>query len=144
MVFTLLRESTPTANVIDDWLIVTLPCVSQLCYTNYTTCTTKAIQELTFYLPPAINGLGGKTCIPVKRNSFKGSHELFYQLITFSANITVGFDEVGDVLVGITLAIKLVEFGRLIAIRNMKCIDPLCIRFCIQVTLVRPYQLSLD
>jgi len=145
MVFTLQRESTPIVNVIDDWLLVTLPCVSQLCYTNYMASAIEAIQEITLHLPPPINGLRGKVCIPVRCNYFEGSHELFYQSITFSASVAAGFDEIGDVLLGVTLFIELVEFGRLIAMGHAKSIIPLCIRLCIQVGLVRPSsQLSLD
>jgi len=88
----------------------------------------EAIQELTFYLPPSINGLGGNACILVKCNSIKGLHELFHQLITFSASVTTGFDEVSDVLLRIILPIELVEFGRLIAMRHTKRIHLLCIR----------------
>jgi len=115
-----------------------LPCVSQLCYANYTVCTIEAIQELDFHLPPAINGIRGKVCIPDKCNSFEGSHELFHQLITFTANVAAGFDEMGDVLLGVTLAIELVELGRLMAIGHVKSIYPLHIRLCIEVGLVRP------
>ena len=42
-----------------------------------------------------------------------------------------------DVLLRTTLAVKLVEFGRLIAMRHTQCIDPLCIRFLIQVSFIR-------
>ena len=126
------RDSMPPINIIDNWLVFPLPCVSQLCYADYATRVMEVIQELTFHLPPAVNGLRGKVCIPVKCNSFKGPYELFHQPISFSASITAGFDEVSDVL-----GIKLVEFGRLIAMRHTKCIDPLCIRFLIQESFMR-------
>jgi len=49
----------PTINVIDDWLVVSLPCVSQLCYPNCVARVIEVIQELTFHLLPTINGLRG-------------------------------------------------------------------------------------
>ena len=76
--------------MIDNWLVVPLSCISQLCYADYTAGATEAIQELTLYFPLTINGLRDYVCIPFKCNSFKGSHELFYQSVSFSASVTAG------------------------------------------------------
>jgi len=58
-VFTLQRESTPMTNVIEGWLVVPLFCASQLCYADHAARAIEVIQELTFHIPPAINGLKG-------------------------------------------------------------------------------------
>jgi len=58
------KESTPMVDVINDWLIVSFPCVSQLCYAKYAAGVVEAIQQFIFHLSLAINGLRAKVGIP--------------------------------------------------------------------------------
>jgi len=88
-----------------------LPGVSQLYYANYAAHAVEGIQEFIFHLPTTINGLRGKVDILVKCNSSKGLYKLFHQSICFSAYISISFNEVSDVLLGVTLTIKVVEIG---------------------------------
>jgi len=62
--------------LINNWLIVLLPCVSQLSCINYAAHAVESTQKFTFDLPPIINGLRGKVGIPIKCNSFIGPHEM--------------------------------------------------------------------
>ena len=118
-------------NVINDWLIILLLSVSQYYYVGHTAHVIKAIQELTFYLCPTINGFRSKVGIPIKCYIFKRSHKLFHEGVTFCASIVVSLDEVRNMLPGVPLAIKLFEFRWLTAMTYIKCVYPLCIQFLI-------------
>jgi len=78
MVFGLEGESSPTIYVINDWLIVPLPCISQFSYAGYAVYAIEAIQELILHLPSAINGCRSKVCIPIDCKALKRSHNLLY------------------------------------------------------------------
>jgi len=104
-----LEESVPTVYVIDHCLIVPLPGVSKFYYANYVAHVVEAIHEFTFYLSPTINGLRDKVDILVKCNVLNGSNKLFHQSVSFRASITACSNEVRDVLLGISLAIKLLK-----------------------------------
>ena len=76
------------------------------------------IQKLSFHLLPTINGLGLKISVPIKGIPLKGVEKLFHKVISFCANIVTSFDEVSNVLFGISLPVKLLKLRRLITYRH--------------------------
>ena len=77
-----------------------------------------AIQKLSFHLLLTVNGLGLKISVPIKGIPLKGADKLFHKEISFCASIVTSFDEVGNVLFGISLLVKLLKFRRLITYRH--------------------------
>ena len=82
-----------------------------------------------------VNRLGLQVCISIKGDPFKRSNELLHQPVSLSANIAARLNEVSDVLLGIALTIKLVEFRGLVTMGHMKDINPFRIRLSVQMRL---------
>jgi len=98
-----------------------------------------------FHLFPAVYRLGFQVRIPIEGDPFERSNKLLYQPVPISANIATRLNEVSDVLFGIALTIKSVEFRRLVSMRHAKDINPFRIRLCVQMHLARSSpQLSLN
>ena len=76
------------------------------------------IQKLSFHLLPNVNELGLNISVPIKGIPLKGADKLFHKEISFYASIVTSFDEVGNVLFGISLLIKLLKLRRLITCRH--------------------------
>jgi len=79
----------------------------------------EAIQRLTFHLPPTINGFRGKVCIPFNAIPLRDCMNYFTNGSSSSASIIAGFDEVSDVLFGVTLVVESLKLRWLLAFRHI-------------------------
>jgi len=82
------------------------------------TSTIIAIQKLSFHLLPTVNGLGLKISVPIEGIPSKGVDKLFHKEISFCASTVTSFGEVGNVLFGISLLVKLLKLRRLITYKH--------------------------
>ena len=123
-----IRDRSPTNNVVKSRFIFPLLRIYQFCHANSALSGVESVKELLFYLFRTVNGFKFQACIPIEGDPFKRSNKLLYQPFFLSASIAIPFNEVSDVLFGIPLTIKLVEFRGLVAMGHKKDINPFRIR----------------
>jgi len=131
MIPALKAKRTPTINVIEDRLVFPLLSISEFCHTNNALSTVESVEELMLHLFPAFDRFGLQVGVPIESNTLKGPDELLYQPISLSPITTACFNETCNVLLGLAFFIELIELWRLISMRHVKSINPLCLRLCI-------------
>ncbi|TYK08550.1 hypothetical protein E5676_scaffold323G00920 [Cucumis melo var. makuwa] len=74
-------QRSPSIDVVDDWLSLSISCVCKLHHADYMSSAVEAVEKVLLKLLPTINGFGFKIDVPVKSVFFESSDELFHQQI---------------------------------------------------------------
>ncbi|TYK11599.1 uncharacterized protein E5676_scaffold263G00430 [Cucumis melo var. makuwa] len=129
IILTVKTQSSPSVDVVDDWLSLLLSYVCKLHHVDYTSSVVETVEKVPLKLLPTINGFGFKFGLPVEGVSFESSDELFEASRT--SNFTC-FDEVSNVLFWIALSIKLLELRWFVPIQHSQIVDTLHIWLKVQ------------
>ncbi|KAA0036870.1 uncharacterized protein E5676_scaffold110G002440 [Cucumis melo var. makuwa] len=100
-------QSSPSVDVVDDWLFLSFSCICQLHHTDDTLAAVKAIEKVPLKLLPTINGFRLKVGVLVENVSFESLDELFYQQIPSCTSSFTCFNKLSDVLFWVAISIKL-------------------------------------
>ncbi|KAA0041833.1 uncharacterized protein E5676_scaffold83G00230 [Cucumis melo var. makuwa] len=132
LILTVKTQSSSSANVVNDWLSLSLSCICKLHHADDMSSAVEAVEKVPLKLLPTINGFGFKIGVPVEGIFFKSLDKLFYQQIPSCTSSFTCFNEMSNVLFWVGLSIKLLELGWLVSIQHYEIVDPLPICLGIQ------------
>ncbi|TYK04339.1 hypothetical protein E5676_scaffold675G00020 [Cucumis melo var. makuwa] len=98
MILTVKTQSSPSVDVGNVWLSLSLSCVCKLHHVDYIPSAVETVEKVPLKLIPIINGFGIKIALPVKGVFFESSEELFDQQISSRTSSFTCFDEASNVL----------------------------------------------